>query len=100
MPQFLIERHIPGIESMSPEELCAVARKSNQALADLGSEIRWLHSYVVNGKTFCVYTAPDEELIHAHAQLTGFPCNHIIRVETMIGPETANAPRGLEAPTA
>jgi hypothetical protein len=63
MPQFIIERHIPGVERMSPSELQAVARKSNKVLADLGGELKWLHSYIVEGKTFCVYISPDEELI-------------------------------------
>ena len=86
MPQFLIERQIPGIERMTASELQAVARKSNRVLADLGSEIRWLHSYIVDGRTFCVYTAPDEELIREHARLSGFPCNKILRVQGMIEP--------------
>ena len=86
MPQFLIERQIPGIERMTPAELQAVARKSNRVLADLGSEIRWLHSYIVDGKTFCLYEAPDEELIREHARMSGFPCNRILRVQGMIEP--------------
>jgi len=86
MPQFLIERHIPGIERMSPSELRAVARKSNGVLADLGSEIQWIHSYIVDGKTFCVYLAPDEDLIREHARLSGFPCNKITQVQGMIDP--------------
>ena len=91
MPQFLIERQIPGIEHMSPHELQAVARKSNKVLADLGSEIRWLHSYIVDGRTFCVYEATDEELIREHARLTGFPCNKILKVQGMIDPRTGTA---------
>jgi hypothetical protein len=88
MPQFLIERQIPGIERMSASELQAVARKSNRVLADLGSEIRWLHSYIVDGRTMCVYEATDEELIREHARLSGFPCNKITRVQGMMGPKT------------
>ena len=91
MPQFLIERQIPGIEKMSTSELQAVARKSNKVLADLGSEIRWIHSYIVDGKTFCVYVAPDEELIREHARLSGFPCNKILQVQGMIDPKTEHA---------
>jgi len=72
MPQYLIERHIPGIECMSPEELKSVARKSNSVLADLGEEIR----------------APDEELILEHARMTGFPCNRIIEIQKIINPDT------------
>ena len=91
MPKYLIERHIPGIERMSSEELRSVAKKSNSVLADLGAEIQWLHSYVVNGKTYCVYIAPDEELIREHARITGFPCNRIIQVQEIIGPDTGRA---------
>ncbi|NIP17126.1 MAG: DUF4242 domain-containing protein [Xanthomonadales bacterium] len=86
MRQYLIERQIPGIECMSQEELKSVARKSNSVLADLGSEIQWLHSYVVNGKTYCVYRAPDEELILEHARMTGFPCNRIVEIQEIINP--------------
>ncbi len=91
MPQFLIERHIPGVERMSEEELRSVARRSNSVLADLGAEIQWLHSYVVVGKTYCVYNAPDEELILEHARITGFPCNNIQQVSRTISPMTGGA---------
>ncbi|NIM68900.1 MAG: DUF4242 domain-containing protein [Xanthomonadales bacterium] len=91
MPQYLIERHIPGVEAMSPEELKSVARKSNSVLSDLGSDIRWLHSYIVDGKTYCVYLAPDQELILEHSRMTGFPCNRIIEIRGVIDPETEQA---------
>ncbi len=86
MPKFLIERHIPGIENMSEEELRAIARKSNRVLADLGSQLRWEHSYIIGGKTVCVYDAPDEELIRAHAEMGGFPCNNITPVNRLLDP--------------
>jgi hypothetical protein len=86
MPMFLIERQIPGVERMSSAELKAVARKSNHVLADLGSQIRWHHSYIVDGRTFCLYEATDEELIREHARLSGFPCNKITRVQGMLDP--------------
>lgn len=88
MPQYLIERNIPGIERMSPGELQAVARKSNRVLADLGGDILWSHSYIVDSKLYCVYTAPDEDLIREHARLGGFPCNKISLVQGTIDPKT------------
>ncbi len=91
MPQYLIERRIPGIEKMTPDELRAIARKSNRVLADLGAEIRWIHSYIVDGKTYCVYEATDEELIREHARMTGFPANNILLVSRMIDPATEKA---------
>ena len=91
MPKYLIERHIPGVECMSDTELKSVARKSNSVLADLGSEIQWLHSYVVDGRTICVYIAPDEDLIIEHAKMTGIPCNSIREIRQIISPETGRA---------
>lgn len=88
MPKYLIERHIPGIEKMNRDELKAVARRSNLALADLGAQIQWVESYVVNGKTYCVYIAPNENLIREHARLAGFPCTIITRVDRIIDPTT------------
>lgn len=88
MPQYLIERHLPGIECMTQDELKSVARRSNSVLADLGDDIQWIHSYVVDGKTYCVYQAPDEELILEHARMTGFPCNRITEIQNIINPET------------
>ncbi len=86
MPEFLIERHIPGIERMTSDELAAVARKSNAVLADLGAEIRWQHSYIVDGQLFCLYQAPDAELIQEHARLGGFPVTDIKLVSGMLEP--------------
>jgi predicted Rdx family selenoprotein len=89
MPKFLIERNIPGIEGWNDDQMRAVARKSNQVLSGLGTQIQWLHSYVVAGKLFCVYIAPDEQLIREHAKLGGFPANNVIRIEEVIDPTTA-----------
>ena len=86
MQTFIIERQLPGIERMSSEEHAAIARKSNSVLADLGDQIRWVHSYVVDGQTYCVYLAADEELIREHARISGFPCNRIIPVKGMLDP--------------
>lgn len=88
MRQFLIERHIPGIEGMSDEELQSIVRRSNTVLADLGDDIQWLHSYVVNGMTYCLYNATDEELLREHSRMTGIPCNNITQVQNIINPET------------
>lgn len=88
MPKFLIERHIPGIEKMGRDELRAIARRSNSALADLGPQIQWIESYVVGGRTYCVYIAPTEDVIREHARLAGFPCNGVTRIEGVIDPTT------------
>jgi hypothetical protein len=89
MPQYVIEREIPGAGNLSDAELQEVARKSVGVLKEMGPEIKWLHSYVTGDKVYCVYLAPDEETIREHARRGGFPANRISAVRRMIDPSTA-----------
>ena len=89
MPKYVIEREIPGAGSMSPQELQAVSQKSCSVLQNLGPQIQWLHSYVTPDKIYCVYIAPNEEMIREHASQGGFPANRISEIKTMIDPTTA-----------
>lgn len=89
MRKFMIERGLPGIGGARQEELRAAARKSNEALRDLGPGIQWIESYVADDKTFCVYLAEDETLIRRHAEISGFPTDRITEIKTRIDPSTA-----------
>lgn len=89
MPKYLIERELPGAGRPSPEELQAISKKSREVLNRMGPEIQWVQSYVTGDKIYCVYTAPNEELIREHAKLGGFPVNRIAEVKSMIDPTTA-----------
>lgn len=88
MRRFVIERDISGIGKKTPSEYEGAARTSNGALRELGPKIQWVHSYVVENKTFCIYLATDEDLIRKHAALSGFPANKITEVVRMIDPTT------------
>ncbi len=90
MPQFVIEREIPGLGNLSDEEMQAAAKKSVGVLKDMGPGIKWLHSYVTGDKMYCVYLAPDEETVREHARRGGFPANRVSAVRRMIDPNTAN----------
>ena len=91
MPKYVIEREIPGAGDMSPQELQAVSQKSCSVLQNLGPQIQWLHSYVTPDKIYCVYIAPNEEMIREHASQGGFPANRISEIKTMIDPTTAES---------
>ena len=91
MPKFVIEREIPGAGSMSAPQLQAVAEKSCSVLRNLGPQIQWLHSYVTDNKIYCVYIAPNEELVREHASQGGFPANRVSQVRTIIDPTTAES---------
>jgi hypothetical protein len=89
VPKYVIEREIPGAGSLSAEQLKAVSQASCGVLRKLGSEIQWLHSYVTDNKLYCVYIAPNEEMVREHARLGGFPANSVAQVRTVIDPTTA-----------
>jgi len=86
MPQYIIERDIPGAGKLSPEELQAVSLRSLETLQQLGPTIQWLHSYVTEDKVYCVYLAPDEATIAEHARRTGIPSNRISAVRRLLDP--------------
>ncbi len=90
MKKFIIERDLPAIGSAERDALREAAKTSNKALSELGTDIQWLESYVAADKTFCVYLAKDEALIHDHAKKSGFPASKITEVRRMIDPTTAN----------
>lgn len=89
MPKYLIERELPGAGDLSPDELQGISETSCDVLRDLGPEIQWMHSYVTGDKIYCVYVAPDEEMVRQHAEKGGFPANRISEISTRIDPTTA-----------
>ena len=89
MPQYVIEREMPGAGSLGPEDLKNASQTSCSVLRDLGPQIQWVHSYVTDNKIYCIYRAPNEEIIREHARLGGFPANKISQIKTMIDPTTA-----------
>ena len=88
MPKYVIERELPGAGKLSPEELHEISANSNKVLSNLGPEVRWLQSFVTDDKIYCVYVAPDEDLIYEHARCGGFPANVVTPVSTVIDPST------------
>jgi hypothetical protein len=89
MPKFVIEREIVGAGKLPKQELQAISQKSCSVLQDMGQKIQWVQSYVTDDKIYCIYVAPDEETVRAHAQKGGFPANSVARVRSVIDPTTA-----------
>jgi len=89
MPKYVIEREIPGAGKLSAQELKAISGKSCSVIKAIGPQIQWIQSYVTDDKIYCVYIAPNEEVVRQHAQQGGFPANKISRVRGMIDPTTS-----------
>lgn len=90
MPKYVIERTLPGAGQLGAEELRGIAQQSNKVLCDLGPEIQWIHSYVTDDKLYCLYVAPDEDIILEHARCGGFPADTVSVVRTTIDPTTGD----------
>lgn len=89
MPKYVIEREVPGAGQLSAEQLKGISQTSCGVLSKLGPQIQWVHSYVTDDKIFCIYNAPNEEMVREHAHQGGFPANSVSRVSAIIDPTTA-----------
>ena len=86
MPKFVIEREVPGAGSLTEIQIREVSLRSLQALKELGAQIQWVHSYVTEDKVYCVYLAPNEDMIREHARRAGLPADRISAVRRLIDP--------------
>ena len=89
MPKYVIERDIPGAGKLSPEELKGISQTSCGVLSGMGPQIQWVQSYVTGDKIYCIYIAPNEQMVREHARQGGFPANRVSEVATMIDPTTS-----------
>jgi hypothetical protein len=89
MPKYIIERELAGAGNLGNNEIQGISQKSCQVLSDLGPQIQWVESFVTDDKIYCVYIAPNKEMVEKHAQEGGFPANRISQVRRMIDPTSA-----------
>ena len=89
MPKYVIEREIPGAGRIPAEQLKAISQTSCGVLSNMGPQIQWVNSYVTADKIYCIYIAPNEEMVREHARQGGFPANSVSAVSTIIDPTTA-----------
>lgn len=89
MPKYVIERELAGAGQLPPETLQAISQKSCSVLSGLGPQIQWVQSYVTDDKIYCIYIAPNKEMVLEHARQGGFPADSVAKVRTMIDPTTA-----------
>ena len=89
MPKYVIEREIPGAGALSAADLQGISQKSCGVLTNMGPQIQWVQSYVTGDKIYCVYIAPNADMVREHARQGGFPANSVSEVKTIIDPTTA-----------
>lgn len=89
MPRYVVERTIPGAGQLDDAQMRAISQQSCDILKSLGPEIQWQQSYVTDDKLYCVYIAPNADMIRRHAQEGGFPVDRVSEVKRIIDPVTA-----------
>lgn len=89
MPKYVIEREVPGVDKLNGRDRKAAALQSIKALKEIGTDIQWVHSYISENRTHCVYVANNEDLIHDHAKRSGFPVKKIYPVSYILEPVSA-----------
>jgi hypothetical protein len=89
MKRYVIERHIPGVGSLTPAQYKDLAATSNSAVAQLAGTVQWVQSYIAADNTFCIYLAESEDRVREHSRLAGFPITRVNEAVTVIDPLTA-----------
>jgi hypothetical protein len=77
---------MPGVGALSETQIRDISLHSLNTLQEMGPQIQWLHSYVTEGKIYCVYLAPDEDTIREHARRAGIPADRVAAVRRLIDP--------------
>jgi hypothetical protein len=107
MPKYIVERKVPGVGHSTQDQLQKMSHISNEALTSLDGQVQWLESFVTDDATYCIYVAPNEELVKKHADIAGFPADRIMKIDTIIDPSTGesqqmpymtNKDKGMEKP--
>ena len=89
MPKYVIERESPNAGKLTAEQFKSISQTSCAVIEEMGPKIQWIHSYVSDDKIYCVYIAPNEDMLFEHAKKGGFPANKVSEVVTVIDPTTS-----------
>jgi hypothetical protein len=73
METFVLVRPMPRVGATAAEELKALSAKSNDAIRECHAQhaehhIKWIHSYVTDDATYCVYKASSVDVLKARPQ--------------------------------
>ena len=84
MNRYVIERDLPGVGTLTANQLNQTRETSNAAFRATGPGIQWDQSYVTGDRIYCVYLAENEDLVREHAKRAGLPCTKISEVHAVV----------------
>ena len=63
MPNYVIEKSIPGLGQLSPFQRDQTVRRGCSALHGVTPDVEWMQSYLTEDKCYCVFRAPSEQTL-------------------------------------
>jgi hypothetical protein len=73
MPEFVIEKNLPGLGQLSPFQRDQVVRRSCSTLHGVNPEVAWVQSYLTEDKCYCVFRAPSAQMLWDMIQAWDLP---------------------------
>jgi len=89
MPEFVIEKSMPGLGQLSPVQRDQSVRRSCSTLHGVAPDVEWIQSYMTENKCYCVFRAPSEQVLHDLIKAWDLPPPiSISQVHQVAGPNT------------
>lgn len=89
MPQFVIEKSMPGLGQLSPFERDRSVRRSCSTLHGVAPDVEWVRSYLTEDKCYCIFRAPSEQTLRDLIKEWRLePPISICEVSQVAGPDT------------
>lgn len=89
MPEFVIEKDMPGLGQLSPLQRDLSVRRSCSTLHGVAPDVEWVHSYLTENKCYCVFRAPSEQVLRDLIEQWDLPPPiSISEVKQMAGPDS------------
>jgi hypothetical protein len=91
MPRYVIERELPAAGTLTTSQLKAISQPY-VASQGIGSQVEWIENYVTHDRIYCIYNAPNADLLCDHARRGWFPANRVSELISVIDSNTAEFP--------
>jgi hypothetical protein len=89
MKKFIVQRKLPGAGNLTPEEVKAISKASNDTISAFGKSYAWIQSYVTEDKIYCIHVAESEVDIREHGRKGDFPVHTVEEVKMIIDASSA-----------
>ena len=91
LTRYIVERDLASAPGPASDDAKSVIARVRRLLAGVGTGIVWVESFMTSDKTYSVYLATDESLVHDYTRASGAGAYRLIRVVATVHPGSAAA---------